>query len=317
MKKTFPEYYELPSSKKKKIMDEGIFVFDANVLLDLYRYSPDTRKKWLAFFEKVKDRIWIPHQFAFEYQKNRLAVIADQESAYEEVFKILAKTSNSLDSEFAKYKRHPFLRIEDLTKESFEKMKKEVEKCKKKHPAWFKKDNIRTTISNLFKNKVGSIYDEGRLIEIFKEGAQRYAKKTPPGYKDTDKDNPYGDLIGWFQIIDEAKKRKNHVIFITGDEKEDWWLEVKGKKVGPRYELIREFQVKTSTSKEFLMYRMDRFLKEFASDIGAEVLEEVKQIAKEKTIEANLAFPTHGSDVGLSMPIVQNNEIVGENNPKI
>lgn len=79
MKNNFSEFYCLTDDELKKLWDECIFIFDANVLLNLYRYSQKTSQKLLdvLYNEKIKERIWIPHQFAFEYQKNRLEVIAE------------------------------------------------------------------------------------------------------------------------------------------------------------------------------------------------------------------------------------------------
>jgi hypothetical protein len=65
------------------------------------------------------------------------------------------------------------------------------------------------------------------LNEIKKEGKERYGRRMPPGFKDDKKpeDKKYGDLILWYQIIDEAKKSKKPIVLISGDVKDDWWLE--------------------------------------------------------------------------------------------
>ena len=62
----------------------------------------------------------------------------------------------------------------------------------------------------------------------------------------------YGDFIIWKQLIEHAIDTKKNVIFVTDDEKEDWWEEFNGKTIGPRPELSKEFREKTS--KLFLMY---------------------------------------------------------------
>lgn len=62
---------------------ECTFVLDANILLNLYRYRPEERDQFLAILSKLKERIWLPHQAAREYQRNRLKVIQDQHAAYE------------------------------------------------------------------------------------------------------------------------------------------------------------------------------------------------------------------------------------------
>ena len=68
MKSKLSEYYKLSESEIKEHWEKDIFCFDANVLLNLYRYSPK-QEKLFSLLEKVKDRIWITYQAAFEYQK--------------------------------------------------------------------------------------------------------------------------------------------------------------------------------------------------------------------------------------------------------
>lgn len=43
MKKDFIGYYDLSDSELDQIWKDGIFSFDANTLLNLYRYSEETR----------------------------------------------------------------------------------------------------------------------------------------------------------------------------------------------------------------------------------------------------------------------------------
>lgn len=66
------------------------------------------------------------------------------------------------------------------------------------------------------------------------EGDVRNSHRLPPGFKDSGKpENKYGDLIIWYEILDESKKNPTiktatgedtprHVLFVTNDEKSDW-----------------------------------------------------------------------------------------------
>ena len=51
MKKTFKEYYQFTEEEFKKLWQECLFVFDANVLLNMYRFSVKTR---LSFIKELK-----------------------------------------------------------------------------------------------------------------------------------------------------------------------------------------------------------------------------------------------------------------------
>ena len=88
----------------------------------------------------------------------------------------------------------------------------------------FSKDDILDKLLLLFDGKVGEGFDKSKISEIEKEGADRYKKKIPPGYKDNKKsNNNYGDLIIWKELLQYAKENSKGIIFITGDRKEDWW----------------------------------------------------------------------------------------------
>jgi len=58
MKDKFPGYYQMPKGDFDRMWKEGIFVFDANFLLDLFRYSDETAKSLLNTLNKIKDRIF-------------------------------------------------------------------------------------------------------------------------------------------------------------------------------------------------------------------------------------------------------------------
>jgi len=290
MKTKFFEYYEPSKEQFDKLWNEALFVFDSNILLNLYRYSEDTRNKLLKILEEISKRIWIPHQFAFEYQKNRLEEIKKQNNSYSDILIIIDEGINKIKRRLEKYQRHPVLdmkRISNEIEEKIKKIKEEISNSQiESHPNWFEKDTIRIKITQMFDSKVGQPYDNEKLKEIYKEGRERYQKFIPPGYKDQKKDgvnikdsNKYGDLIGWFQIIDKANVSKKPIIFICDDKKEDWWEKQNGT-IGPRPELIREIHDKTNVS--FYMYSSDKFMEyakeQFKIEIDDKIIKEVKEL---------------------------------------
>jgi hypothetical protein len=108
MKTTFHEYYQPTKEEFSKLWEDSFFVFDANVLLNIYRYSQETRDTLIDIFDKLSDRLWVPHQAALEYQRHRLGVIGKQESAYEEIQELLNKEQKQIEKELNNYKMHPF-----------------------------------------------------------------------------------------------------------------------------------------------------------------------------------------------------------------
>ena len=103
----------LSEKELKEHWEKDIFCFDANVLLNLYRYSPSTREAFFSLLEKVKDRIWITYQAAFEYQKNRLVVINAQREAYKDIRETLSKKKGEIEAKLNSFKKHPYLQTTD------------------------------------------------------------------------------------------------------------------------------------------------------------------------------------------------------------
>ena len=85
MKSQFPGYYRPTQAEFKELWNDCIFILDTNVLLNLYRYDEATRNDFLVTLEYVKDRLWIPHQVALEYQENRNQVIKSEEKRLNDI----------------------------------------------------------------------------------------------------------------------------------------------------------------------------------------------------------------------------------------
>jgi len=158
------------------------------VLLNLYRYEVDTRNELIKILRKIDelDRLWIPHQAALEYYKNRGGVIKELENSYDKVKTDLKTNNDKLKKDLDKYTRHPILNIKDLVDKLNENRKiieDELDKLKKNHPNWDDDDEIQTTLEELFDGKVGPHYSKGKLEEIYRLGELRYKLKIPPGYK--------------------------------------------------------------------------------------------------------------------------------------
>lgn len=67
-----PVYRRPTQEEFSHMWQEGIFAFDANVLLNIYRYTPETRERFCELLKRLNARIWIPHQTALEFHRQRL-----------------------------------------------------------------------------------------------------------------------------------------------------------------------------------------------------------------------------------------------------
>lgn len=318
MKEVIWEYLPSTASEKKAIWNDPdtIFVFDTNVLLDYYRYTKSTADTFLKNLTLLKDKLWLPHQIASEFAKNRYEVIYSVPKTYKGV-------KDSIDG-FIK-STGAALRMQDSDTD-LKSLKEYMEK-------WIdrvSKENLRVTNHNedhyldavllLFDGKVGQAYSKPDIDKHKKDGKQRFAELTPPGYCDAKKqkesaeNNSYGDYIIWRQMMDFSISSKKNIVFVTRDQKEDWWNIQCGKTIGPRSELKREFA--DTTQRSFAMYSIVEFTKFSAIESGVpaskDVIEEMRTISAENaplkiTLWAE-DFANHMSETDLQRTIAYNSE---------
>ena len=252
--------------KVKELWKNATFVFDANVLLNLYRYSENTRDGFLNLLEKIENRIWIPEQAGHEFLKNRAGVISEQMKSYGDTLAAVKKLSSSFSGERA----HPFISpgAKAALDNAVDLINTELSESKDKQEELLTSDAIKDQVAKLFEGRVGKAYSKDQFSEIFKKGETRYEERTPPGYKDGGKNREpkneaenrenFGDWIIWKQVMDHAKFSKTSIILVTDDRKEDWWVERSGKTIGPRPELIKEFN--EESGQKIILYSSNSFL---------------------------------------------------------
>ena len=287
MKNKFFGYIPYSDYKFEELWKNATFVLDANILLNLYRYSKETQEKVIEYLQKISDRIWIPYNTAEEFFNNRTKVINDQKNVHKQI-----KNKINLSSV-----REDINKIRHTTLSSKkEKMLEIIDNCQKDLNRIIEDDEneisnssediVLNKILELFSNKVGEKFEEKELDKYIKIFDKRYDKQIPPGYKDAKKpkgNRKYGDCINWFEIINHAKSNEVDIIYITDDNKEDWFLTIEGKTIGPRMELLQEFYEKTNNQKIYI-YNTDGFLTNFnkyiemSDTLSENISNEIKEI---------------------------------------
>lgn len=284
MRSLFPGYFRLSENEKKEIEGCAILVLDANVLLNLYRSSDDARDSLLSVLRTHRERIWLPHQVAFEFLENRPKVIFEQAKLLED-FKV--RITESLDT-LESPRSHPSVKTVTLTalREAILTVCQEIEEARQLMERRLSNDDLLNQVVDLTQGRVGSGFPDKELSGIFEQGEIRYKEKIPPGYRDDNKGGDqtfsaqrrrFGDYIVWCEILNHAQKSSCDVIFVTADEKDDWWTKQSGRKLGPRPELVEEFSRKTG--KRLIMYTAQHFLETHAT-VTKEVIEEVGQLGR-------------------------------------
>ncbi|HEU5381505.1 MAG TPA: PIN-like domain-containing protein [Ktedonobacteraceae bacterium] len=331
MREEFQAYYTPTEQEFAHMWQEGTFAFDANMLLNVYRYSAPTREKLFQILKRLEGRVWLPHQAALEYQKDRLTVISHQFRVFEATVAQLRRALEELKNREGY--AHPFIDTGPLTKSINQAIKKATalqQQAQTRYAALLHFDDLREQLTECFTDNIGAPYAQERIEEICREGAQRYKRRIPPGFKDqgkketkqkeSDKEaaeqqeansehiRQYGDLILWFQLIDYAKAQHKPLIFVTDDVKEDWWLKHEGRTIGPRPELREEMARQANTP--FYMYSGLQFIEYAQKYLGVpvqqEVLDEVRIIQQQAgTVEGyvrtlyNLDVPSESSPYSL------------------
>lgn len=291
MKDKFIGFYDPTKEEIDTAWKDGTFAFDANSLLNLYRYTEDTRNDFINAIKNIKKRLFLPYQSAYEFHNNRLNVIERTKESFNEVLKSFSTHIEKFYSEINSFKIHPSIKIEEIEKINSKFLKElsdVLDKQKGKHPDFNSNDEVLNNLSDIFESYlVGQEFNDEDLKKIYAEGENRYSNKIPPGYQDaSNKKNKgdrhvYGDLIIWMELMNFTKSKKRPLVFITDDRKEDWWTIDKGKTIRPREELIKEFF--DNTGIRILIYNSDSFLN-YAKERGLlpriknETIEEIKAI---------------------------------------
>lgn len=248
------EGYVTPTAEEyAEVLRTGMVVLDANVLLNLYRYTADARDDLLAVLTELSDRLWVPHQVLTEFWRNRDRVLRDPRDT--------AKTAQELQEIRGRAVRavQTWVNRVSLTSEraseiieqlsaGFDKVLLNVDKFKDPAATEAARDTntdvVLRSLASILRGRVGEPLDEKDLAVALVEAQRRLDEKVPPGYMDRKKDNAEGagDYLVWEQTLREAERRHSDVLFVTGDVKEDWWRTEGGERRGPRVELVDELR---------------------------------------------------------------------------
>lgn len=266
MRNTVREYIEFNDEEKIDLWNTATFVFDTNIFLNLYRYSNKTRTQLLDSLEWLNNRIWMPYQVAYEFCKDRYDVIGEANRRFEII-------NDDVDKLVEKWKKELRLDNNDSDISNLVCFLREwIVKKKDSNYLIFDPscDEVFQRLLVLFDGKVGNEFTIGEKTAIEQDGKIRYENKIPPGYKDNKKqENRYGDLFVWKELLQYAKSQNVDMIFVTHDQKEDWWNISGGKTIGPRIELRKEFF--EETGRKFHMYTMSSFLSFFIENKGKSI----------------------------------------------
>lgn len=255
MPSQFKHYLPLTPEEKTDIQQNGLIVLDANIFLAVYRLPHSAAEAFISILkhEKILKRLFIPHQVAEEFFRNRITVISDQVKYAQEVMDLLKAHQKSLQDEInAKIrKHHPLLNRDSMNEEivgMVDSIEKKFKETQDKYPINLDEDPFLSEIMILMNGRIGDELEEEAYKKAITEATRRKNEKIPPGYKD----DSIGDYLIWEQMMIRSLSESKHILFVTEDAKNDWWLNIRGEKQNAHPFLRKEFRERTKCEVYFL-----------------------------------------------------------------
>lgn len=259
----------------KNLIDAGyIVVVDTNILLNIYRYSPQFSDFALNSLKAIKNNIVLPKTVLFEYNKHRVAMFAEMKNritnASETALRVVDNASKKLVGMCDQLDTLQIPEIDVLrgkVNNTINDLRLEVQNffddrsgLELTAQSWGNIDLLNALVQDIV--TCGQVMQPVTQEEIYiwcEEGQKRYKNETPPGFMDAkNKDGvrKYSDLILWKEILRYAKSSRKDIIFVTDDVKRDWWEAGQNSERSFHKKLIAEFKrtgqkFKGLTSTEF------------------------------------------------------------------
>jgi len=250
------DIFKAPKSiftSKFKNMDEiakdCIYILDTNILLFPYTVGNKELHEISKVYKQLldNDKLYIPSQVAKEFAKNRPQKLQEM---YQGLSDYLSRI------EIKPIPRYQLLLNETEYKDALV-IEKQIQESNKAYKnaikrilEYIKKFNWDDPVSNMYSTLFTEkfiIENSWKYNELLEELKNRHKFNIPPAYKDKGKDDGgIGDYIIWKDILELAKGKKVDIIFVTGDEKADWFHQSMNNKLYPKYELLQEFKFYTN-----------------------------------------------------------------------
>lgn len=296
----FEAYQTTTEAEYRRLLTDGLVVPDTNVFLNLYRYNDQTRDDLFAVLRGLGDRLWVPRQVMVEFWRNRETVLQDPRDTDRTVKELAALRTESVNAFQAWANRVglPEARRKELVgvfSHAFQTVITGVGELADKDVSQFRsdttKDPVLSGLEPILHGRVGLELDENEHRKALVEAKRRSDTKEPPGYKDFGKQGvgPVGDYLIWVQTLQEARRRQQDVLLVTGDVKEDWWRRERGELRGPRPELAEEMRKVAGTRlfmvrPESLLLHARQILRVEVSDESVQDIERVAEAEEEAAV---------------------------------
>lgn len=285
----FEHFYPLGDDYVETAIRSGLVTPDTNVLLALYRFQGKAREQLFGALEKLGDSLWVPHQVGLEFHRRRLDVIDEQANYLKSTRAELDRLIKDLRATMGKFGTRIGLDkdrgdgISGAITNLQTRLTAEVTAAQKANNVRLRdhdSDPVLEQLEVLLDNRVGARMKPKELKAARKEARRRVAERIPPGYEDAGKADPTGDYLIFRQVMQEAKKRQRPLVFVTDDEKPDWYRRKGDLVLGARHELRDEMmteagvQLAIMTTEDFLL-NAKKYLE---ADVSPETVDQAKEL---------------------------------------
>lgn len=290
----FFEFKDEDGTPPANPVDGTLYSLDANILLNLYKFLPETTEVLLRALQAMQDSLFVSHQAMAEFWKLRDEVrsgghhseaAGKVRSASMDITRVVDiwKKRTGLDAESAESGTAKEIDQHlEKTSESLEAIAEAIDYVKSS--AEDGGEQILDTLEKILRGRVGVEPSPARRAELEIEFDNRIGNGLPPGNRDVEvrkgqNGKAIGDFLVWTQSIDEAQTRSTldrvfDLTIVTEDHKDDWTRSTPDGSLRPRRELVKEYHDHVGG-----VFRLASFvdLLEIASaHFGAQISDEAK-----------------------------------------
>src|SRR5215469_12900292 len=256
------------SGELDNTLREAVVAVDANVLLDLYRFRPQTSQDLIKTLKSLGDRLVVPHQALREFWRRRQRSQDSPRGATKLATDALAKSGRSIREALATWARAVGVDDDELSNltarvDNFlQALNGELQSVSRDADAERGGDPILEQLEEILAGRVTLPLAPEEWTQCVAEANRRIEAEEPPGYMDVGKQNSdlpeagAGDYLVWYQATRYAKEQDRDLLIVTRDQKEDWWWRQQSDLIGPRPELTLEYHELTGR-RLFLMRPAD------------------------------------------------------------
>lgn len=230
-----------------EISATSFVALDANVLLWPYEFNSASLAEVDRVYGELSEqkRLVVPGQAAREFYKHRsrkLASLSENiDGAIARAGKAIFQNSIPILQDDDDYKAARSLAVTMIA--SSKELIKKLDAVKVRLQSDVGSDPISSIYRKHFTSAVIDFdFTQNDRAAIAREAERRGRLRIAPGFKDQSKeDGGIGDLVIWKTVLQEAERRKGNCLFVTNEEKSDWWVK-SGGAFQPRPELLDEYR---------------------------------------------------------------------------